>query len=88
MKYVNTDGYTYSCDVIHPIEYHSPEQAAVDFEEAVRAAAKTKQGGFKFDGEEFHCSDFLTSHGYEAPQFLTIDEWFTHEANNRVLQNP
>lgn len=85
MIYQVSDGYTYSYDVVLPIIYDSPEQAAVDFEDLARKFAY-KGGKFKFDNEEFHCSDFISSRGgYESPKFLTIDEWFTQEANNRVL---
>lgn len=91
MCFSDGDGCTYSCDVVHPIEYSSAEQAIVDFEQlcieakaAVDAASRARQaawtpnaGMFYFAGHEFHYGTFYSRKDtFFPPEFLTVDEWF------------
>jgi hypothetical protein len=77
LLYTNTDGYTYSCDVVRPIEYDSPEQAIVDFEAAARESRERKGVSFKFAGFTFDQTDFFYHKDrFDPPEFLTINQWF------------
>lgn len=81
MRYSVSDGCTYSCEDIHPIEYESCEAALIDFE----AALKSAEGEFKFANvdlwtDTFYSQSIWSSRSPEReiqlPEFLTIDEWF------------
>lgn len=81
MRYSVSDGCTYSCEDIHPIEYESCEAALIDFEAALKEA---KNGEFRFANLDLWSSTFYvesmwSSRGapqLELPEFLTLDEWF------------
>ena len=74
MKYSVSDGCTFNCDVVLPVEYESAEAALLDFETLVKKDRK-----FTLFGEEFYSSDFeehaSTDRGLTLvlPEFLTVD---------------
>jgi hypothetical protein len=87
MKYSVCDGYTFSEDVLYPIEYESAEALICDFEKALDEAHgnnKRKCGGygFQFGTETFNTNDFIFDTGKILPEILTIDEWFVKENIN------
>lgn len=83
MRYSVSDGCTYSCEDIHPIEYESCEAALIDFEAALKAA--DCGGEFKFANMDFNIDTFNNESIWSSrspereiqlPEFLTLDEWF------------
>lgn len=81
MRYSVSDGCTYSCVEIHPIEYESCEAALIDFE----AALKVAKGEFKFANIDLWTDNFYSESVWSSrtperkiqlPEFLTLDEWF------------
>ena len=74
LLYNNSDGCTYSCDVVRPVEYESPEQALIDFEKAARDnhLGTFEFGGWYFSGQDF----FFHKTQISLPEILTIDQWF------------
>jgi len=79
IRYPVGDGYTWSGEVVLPVEYKSAEALYVDFEEAVRAAQRMGWRGYEFEvaGHEFDADDFLENDRYTPPEILTVDEWFS-----------
>jgi len=79
IKYTAGDGCSWHCDVVLPIEYPSAEQLCVDFETAAREALARgwQHPDFVIASYEFRTYDFFREDKtYEAPEILTIDEWF------------
>lgn len=77
----DTDGYTYSCDVVNPIEFESIEGLSYHLEQAARKAYAEKKADFEFAGRNFGTRWFIGVPGeplntYYEPQILTLDEWF------------
>jgi hypothetical protein len=72
------DGYTWSGEVVLPVEYESAEALYVDFEEAVRSAHKGSwyEREFHIAGHKFVADNFLEQGNYYPPEILTVDEWF------------
>ncbi len=76
------DGCTFSCTETFPVEYESAEAFAVDFEKATLDSYNSgaPNGAFWFAGHEW----VTENHGYQdngkfvydAPDILTVDEWF------------
>lgn len=84
MRYIVSDGYTFSCTETIPIEYESVEAAIVEFETRLKQARVDytdkiiRYDEFTFAGKTFHSHDFYFNETkYELPQFLTLDEWFS-----------
>lgn len=73
MRYHESDGCTYSCENVIPIEYESCHAAAEDFENSIKSA---KEFYFSFAGVEFYDTSFYERGRYCPPEFLTVDEWF------------
>jgi hypothetical protein len=80
MRYSESDGCTYSCENIYPIEYESCEAALLDFEVSLKAAGS---GEFKFANLDLWGYTFYSDSCWSKmepelvlPEFLTIDEWF------------
>lgn len=93
MCYTVGDGYTFSCEVVNPLEYESPEQALVDFEKLCKAhfPKPWRERTFMFAGREYESSNFFFSSDecpeptLFLPDFLTVDEWFEkHQARTTV----
>jgi hypothetical protein len=81
MRYCESDGCTYHCENIHPIEYESVEAAIVDFEKALEIAGyhSFTFAGRELWGDAFYSPGLAAKRSYQAPEFLTLDEWFGEE---------
>lgn len=80
LVYTESDGCTFSAEVVLPILYESTEAALVDFESCFEDAKASKDayGFFDFAGHQFHTSSFIEGDKTYLPSFLTIDEWFAN----------
>lgn len=82
-----TDGYTYGFEKVLPFEYDSAEAAIVDFEAAWKASVNHPDKVFLFADELFPYSRFKYDLDgatvFDAPDILTIDEWFERELKSR-----
>lgn len=76
MRYIVSDGYTYSAICVLPFEYDSLERAELDFLEAWERAIKTNDPKFKFGRESFWVDDFSYEKQYNGPVFMTLEQWF------------
>jgi len=76
----DSDGYTYSCEVVQCVEYSSAEQFLVDYD----AHKKTNPPAPFYSGEGFAGTDL----GYEdniGLEIYELEEWFDkHKAQPKV----
>lgn len=84
LKYTDGDEYTYSCDILIPIEYDSEEALICDFEAALDESILNKIYYFNFLGEEFWTRNFYSAKSKEKflPEIMNLDQWF--ELNKKL----
>lgn len=84
------DEFSYSWDIVQPIEYESAEAFLVNLEDAIKAAqVKQKESGWRGNGvfkipgknSEFNFEDFQDRNSkgvweINLPEVYTVDEWF------------
>ena len=68
-------------DIVRPVKWESPEAAIVEFERAATIAYHERVASFLFAGFEFEPSYHFYKDDkgkviFDAPDFLTVDEWF------------
>ena len=74
-----SDDCTYSYYETIPVVYESAEAFIVDFEDAARKALSIKRPAFRvFDlgGQNWDASYFFKGDEFQAPDVLTLDEWY------------
>jgi hypothetical protein len=72
-----TDDCTYNYNETVPVVYESPEAFLVDFEKAaIELKAKWPSTIFFLGGKDWDAMDFFRGNRFDAPDILTIDEWF------------
>lgn len=69
MEYIESDGATYSNDIIKAVECQSATEAEIQFEQALNLA----EYEFQVFGHDFHRHNF--DFGYR-PTFLPLEAWF------------
>ncbi len=82
VSYNESDGCTYSFEVVQPVEYDSIEKFYCDFEDALKTACRVKsnQGSFgPFDFEHFMFQRNDKKWDFVMPEIQTLDEWFEKE---------
>lgn len=80
IEYVCSDGCTYSFTNSIPVQYHSAEAFAVDFEAAWTEARLSDEFEFDFAGKSWDREDFRDADPYvfSMPRIFTVDEWFAY----------
>jgi len=76
------DRYTWSSIEVRPINALSPEDAIIEFENAIevhKANDKPWLEAFKVFNQNFWVETFYEDGVYTSPEFLTLDEWFERE---------
>lgn len=73
-----SDDCTYSFDETVPVIYESAEAFLVDFEKLclVNKDKSFTQRRFTLGGQQFDAYDYFNGNEFQAPQILTIDEFF------------
>ncbi len=74
--YNSSDGCTYSCDVVVPVEYESAEAFIVEFEAAMQQAFKKNDYLLSFANHKWDVSCFFEDGKYFDPTVYTLNEWF------------
>jgi hypothetical protein len=81
VQYSVGDGYTWHAENTVPVVYESAEAFLADFEEIVKPymdknLLRFDKRKFVLGGQQFDCSDFFYEGQYQAPEVMTVDEWF------------
>ena len=85
------DGYTYSTDVVVPLEYESEEKFIVDFDEWLDSVLQ-KAGGdmhplFTVGTHNFKSYEFIYKHDgkyyKDLPEIYTLETWFEETSSTR-----
>jgi hypothetical protein len=82
VQYSVGDGCSWYAENTVPVVYESAEAFLVDFEEIVKpymdknSSRYYAKREFVLGGQQFDCSDFFFEGKYQAPDVMTVDEWF------------